>query len=715
MQRILNKKLIMLLAALTCAAVTVGFIFQRYDSTRNIEFRTAGSKFQIIHNGRPEDFFIKGVNLGVGKPGSFPGEMQITKEEYMRWFKQIADMNANTVRVYTIHPPEFYEALFEYNLFTDKPLYIFHGVWLNEDALTEYYNAYVPEITGDFEKEIEKLIDVLHGNAVISPVAGHASGTYRWDVSPYVAGYILGIELDTAFVINTNEENAHITSFDGDYLYTRDASPHECWLAQMGDFTIGFEQKKYGVQKPISWVNWLTTDPLWHDNEPSKSNPDSMQEDAVSVDTEHILAKETFNAGLFAAYHIYPYYPEFMMFQPEYTNYIDDDGEPNPYKAYLLDLKRHHSVPVVVAEFGLPSSRGCTHENILTGYNQGALTEQQQGEYVADMFDDIVSANYAGGLVFTWQDEWFKRSWNTMDYDLPDRRPFWSNYQVSEQCFGLMAFEPGKNGSVSYADGDISEWTGQNPVAGDSGLRLYTMSDEKFIYLMIWDEGGDMEGKKYIIGVDSLAGQGNFDFGGMDVSFSRAANHAIVIDGKNNSSVLVDAYYDAYYRQYSLLGIIQRDERFEIKNSGIFNPMRLMLSAQLTLPLTGEIIGQRSYETGKLTHGNSNPDSKDYNSLSDFYINPEYRAIEMRIPWQLLNVADPSGKKIVGDLYDKDYFDINATDISSFNLEIISVKNGEVQLRGSGSYYWPPWETPDYHERLKESYYIVKESFSKFG
>jgi len=174
------------------------------------------------------------------------------------------------------------------------------------------------------------------------------------------------------------------------------------------------------------------------------------------VDTEHILAKDAFSAGLFASYHIYPYYPEFMMYQPEYINYVDGQGKINPYQAYLIDLRSHHSVPLLVAEFGIPSSRGCTHINVVTGYNQGFVTEQQQGEYVADMFDSIVASDCAGGLIFTWQDEWFKRSWNTMDYDVPERRPYWSNCQVSEQTYGLMSFEPGAKRPVCLVDGDIT-------------------------------------------------------------------------------------------------------------------------------------------------------------------------------------------------------------------------------------------------------------------
>ena len=51
------------------------------------------------------------------------------------------------------------------------------------------------------------------------------------------------------------------------------------------------------------------------------------------------------------------------------------------------------------------------------------------------MYEEIIEEGMLGGLVFTWQDEWFKRTRNTMDYDNPDQRLFWSNAQTNEQQF----------------------------------------------------------------------------------------------------------------------------------------------------------------------------------------------------------------------------------------------------------------------------------------
>ena len=49
----------------------------------------AGTGFEV--------FDMKGVNLGLGKPGKYATEFSITKDEYFRWFEQIQDLGANVI------------------------------------------------------------------------------------------------------------------------------------------------------------------------------------------------------------------------------------------------------------------------------------------------------------------------------------------------------------------------------------------------------------------------------------------------------------------------------------------------------------------------------------------------------------------------------------------------------------------------------------------
>ncbi|MFR4997492.1 MAG: family 2 glycosyl transferase [Clostridium paraputrificum] len=648
--------------------------------------------------------FLKGVNIGVGKPGAFPGELAITKEEYLRWFRYIGEMNANTIRVYTIQTPEFYEALLEHNMKSENTIYLLHGVWINEDDINSKLNAFDPIIKDTTLDEINRLIDVIHGKAEIEEKAGHASGKYTSDISPYLMGLILGIEWDPEFVNNTDKLNVGKSDFKGKYLYTSDnASPFESFLCELGDKAISYETDKYNTQVPISFTNWVTTDLLEHSNEPDE------KEDSEVVNPNNIKANENFKSGIFASYHVYPYYPEALVYQKEYREYEDEDGNVNPYKAYLEDLIKEHTMPVLVAEFGVPSSRGITHENIYTGFNQGGLDEKSQGEMDSSMLEDIYNTGYAGGIVFSWQDEWFKRTWNTMDYDIAGRRAYWSNIQTNEQNFGLLAFDPGSEESVCYIDGKIKDWKSRTALIENDKYSTYVNSDEKYVYFMV--KGNDsinFLNEHLVIPIDTTPNSGSSTYD--DITFKDGVDFIIDINGKDNSTIKVQSYYDVF--SYSYGGKYSGVEtNKEGKDSSKFNHIYLCISGPIHLPEDNKDIPLRKKETGKLTYGNGNPKDDDYNSLADFYINEN--VIEIRIPWQLLNVMDPSSKCVMDDFYKVG--GIQPLEIQGINIGtyIYGVDNSnKIDLK---RYEWAKWEIPTYHERLKSSYYILQDAMSKIG
>ncbi|MGL4606562.1 MAG: family 2 glycosyl transferase [Eubacteriaceae bacterium] len=657
----------------------------------------------VLENGKWKDLFIKGVNIGAGRPGYFPGEFGTTKEEYLRWFAYISNLNANTIRVYTILSPDFYEAFYEYNQSSSKPLYLIHGVWINEMDILTYYDAYAPQIYNQFYEDIGTAIDVIHGNTIIKENRGHAAGIYEKDISPYVLGYILGIEWDPQFVVDTNAKNPDKTNFVGKYIYSENANPFENFLAIMGDRCVTYEAETYQAQRPISYSNWVTTDMLNHPNEPLPT------ENIVSVNTEHIKKTDLFTSGLFASYHIYPYYPDSMSYQPDYASFVNSEGKKDPYEAYLKDLRKEHTVPVLVAEFGIPASRGQAHINVESGFNQGFVEESAQGEMIVSMLNAIKKENYAGGLVFAWQDEWFKRTWNTMDYDLPMRRAYWNNVQTNEQHFGLLAFDSGEKKTICEVDGEVLEWKGIPPLVTNGEVSLSVNYDDAYVYLRVNKKGLDLEKDKFLIPFDTIGNQGNFSDQESGERFDHGADFLIRIDGKENSRIVVDAYYDNLQYSYAdHTKMIPMNEAYLINDSSVFSPMYLCINRQMTLPLTQEVITFQKYETGKLLYGNGNSEHKDFNSLADYYVKGDN--LEIRIPWALLSFMDPSTKVVLDDLHKNG---VQPLTIAGMNIGVGQLGEGKViEMK---EFTWDNWALPVIHERIKPSYYIVQKAFKKIS
>ena len=660
--------------------------------------RVEGKQFLVRNgNGSFEPFFVKGVDIGAAKPGYWPGEFGVTQDDYSRWFQLIGEMNANTIRVYVPQMPTFYDALLAYNLNAETPLYLMQGIYMNEDVIVTYLDAYGNdgELIDIFHRDLKNTIDIVHGNAVVEKLPGNAGGTYTSDVSNYVIGYLPGIEFSADFVLGTNEKNPEKTSFSGTYVYTENASPFEVFLAESQEYMIAYETEHYAVQRPIAFTNWVTTDPLTHPGEP---NPG--MEDAVGIDAEHIKATDAYTAGFFASYHVYSYYPDLMRYDPAYVS-----GEnPNPYRAYLTELNAYHTMPVLVAEFGIPTSRGKTHVNAVTGFDQGNVEETAQGEMLVSMMTDILDVGCMGGLIFSWQDEWFKRTWNTTDQEEAERRPYWYSVESPEKSFGLLSFDPGETTAV-LIDGKTDEWRSADVVSESDGLTLSIQSDEAYLYFLIQLGTHPFGQEPIYIAADTITGQGNSTYNGL--TFSSDADFLIVLNSETDSAMLVDPYYDVFQYQYSVqYTLVPAIENQTTKNSGSFVPLYAAMNREILLPNSETVIPFSKFDAGKLTYGISDPNSAEFNSLADFYA--DNGVIELRIPWLLFNVRDPGTKNIIADWNVTGA--ITGQSVESFAFAVCSAQSAGIVP--FGTYAWESWDLPTYHERLKKSYFIVQECFS---
>ncbi|MDO7204912.1 hypothetical protein Q5M85_12950 [Paraclostridium bifermentans] len=84
----------------------------------------------------------------------------------------------------------------------------------------------------------------------------------------------------------------------------------------------------------------------------------------------------------------------------------------------------------------------------------------------------------------------------------------------------------------------------------------------------------------------------------------------------------------------------------------------------------------------------------------------------MRIPWGLINFMDPSTKQIQDDFYKE--FKTKPLRINAINIGVTEKEeNNTINRLNSKAYNLKGWNVPEYHERLKQSYYIVKDELKK--
>ncbi|MGN0492945.1 MAG: family 2 glycosyl transferase [Acutalibacteraceae bacterium] len=671
----------------------------------------SGSGFEV--------FEIKGVNMGSGEPGEWSTDFDIDKQTYLRWFKQIQEMGANTLRIYTVQNDTFYNAFYEYNKDNENPLWLIHGVWVNDYIQNSHRDAYDKDFYDTFLESCKTLVDVLHGNKKITlgRMASAGSGTYKKDISQWVIGYILGVEWEDVTVVYTNEKyekNDKYNSYNGKYMYTsEDATPFEAMLARVGDKVIEYESERYKQQRLVAFSNWPTTDPFDY---PEKITSYFMK--CAKVDVEHIKTTESFLSGQFASYHVYPYYPDYLNYADDLSvfgitdlsPFITEDGKFNSYKAYLSLITEHHTIPVVISEFGVSTGRAMAQKDFNTGRNQGNMSENEQGQALIDCYNDIKSTGCAGGCVFSWQDEWFKRTWNTMYAVNLKRTPYWSDYQTNEQYFGLLSFDPGTEKSVCYVDGDVSEWSKEDIVSVGGESSISVKYDEKFIYFLVYKKNLNFENETLYIPIDTTQKSGSSYCKNYNLLFDRAADFIIVLNGRENSRVQVQERYEVLRSTYSQnvydFDTYVKDNIPDIDSPEFVN-INMILKIGTPFIYLDQIVTE-VFETGKLTYGNANPESADFNSLADFICNGDY--IEIKLPWQLLNFSDPSRMNIHDDYYDGNYgIEYIAIDEMFVGLSC-GEEGGRISLNSLPLKGWGNKVT--YHERLKSSYYRLQSIWS---
>lgn len=653
--------------------------------------------------------FWAGVNLGATLPGTSPGEVAPKRSDYDRWLVQMGELGATSVRIYTILKPDFYDALRAYNLaHVQDPIFVIHGVWIPEDEMLHTQNAYDPDVTQKFRAELSDAVAAVHGDLVRPARIGHASGTFTSDISPWVIAYSIGVEWDPGVVENTNRvnQNANVDSTTGALTVTAqgtrsakfitttpEANPMERWIASMLDHVAILEAKR-GWSTPLTYTNWVTADPIKHPEEPFRS------EDSIVVDAKHMAATPAWPGGFFASYHAYPYYPDGLRFQTDYLNYRRPATNTlDAYAGYIHALHQHHGEQaVMITEFGQPSSIGIAHRGP-NGRYQGGHSEQQAGINNADLMRIIHEEGFAGGMVFEWLDEWFKFTWNSVEHELPkDRRSMWRNPLTNEEHFGILALEAGATQKV-VLDGKDNEWTRkQSQIILESKgpvSQVRATHDEESLYLRIRfanPKAQPWATEELAVGLQVFP-EPNKGLPGRP-GVSPESNVAVLVGPGNVAKLRIASWTDPVAFEF---GVAKKELAFNpgdlVPGSGAWTVPQQIVSRALVIPSTNEKLPIDTIAFGDLRWGTTDPAKPEFDDRA--LVNGSKNVLELRIPWGLIGLSDPSSKLRLRPNVDGT---MSSEPIDRIGINIVGPKGIVAKTKGYG---WEAWNRVTWHERKK--------------
>ena len=720
-------------------------------SALRVDARARGDFFEIPgKSGLWRRLYVNGVNLGVALPGKFPSEFPPDSATYAGWLDTLAGMHANTLRLYTVLPPTFYRALRGWNLsHPEQALWLVHGVWTE---LPPEHDFNDPAWRDQFRQEMRAVVDLLHGRAEIPLRPGHAGGRYDADLSRWTLGYIIGREWEPYAVKDFDAKHPRPAPYRGRFLSTLPgAGASDIWMAEQCDYLVRYEVETYNAIRPIAYTNWPTLDPLTHVTEatgkeesawrrrvgrPLPRDPIEYENDAIGLDAMLVRATPANPAGWFASYHAYPYYPDFLLYDPVYNHARSSEGRSN-YFGYLQALKRHHAgIPLLLSEYGVPSSRGLAHLQP-QGWHHGGHDEIAMAAVDARLTREIREAGAAGGIIFAWLDEWFKKNWIVIDYEIPlENTRQWHNLMDAEQNYGILGMYAGDGSTTPALGGDISRWQAlpvlhEAPHATANLPRsLRVGSDESYLYLAV--ELAEFAGRPFpgstqeqhvVLALDTYrADLGQMTLPGSvlgsDVGFEflavfgdTAAGELRVTPDYNpyaSADVIIDGDDYGHFRHRPVTTRPRWDGRFD----SLF-----VITNRSRFTRDGRFIPAQSYNRGRLRYG-----TEARSTLSDWYWDQAAGVLEIRLPWALLNVSDPSTGTVLYEEKEGDEIGTAKTDGFRIGVAVIGTRmtpagepaligalpvpgvDGQWRVNQFTTWQWPLWTVPRYHQRLKPVY-----------
>lgn len=656
--------------------------------------RTNNKDIQIYKDEQWQDIKLKGVEISSFKPGYQRHETSMKKEDVLKWLEQISELNANVIKIPNIQSPSFYKAIYEYNLKASKPIYTIHEVMLDEKILLDRYDAYDEKIMKNFKKDIKKTINVIHGNSLILSNKRTHRGLYLNDISSYNIGYILGTNTNPEMITLTNLKNKGKDSYEGTHYSIKEGSPFEIFVGEMIDYATSYELNKYEQLSLFSYLTSIETDPFPHRQESNQTKYAKINMMKITP-----LLEE----NIFASYSIYPSSVNFL----EYETSDKENASKTNIFGYLKKLDNYYDFPIIASDIGISSSRGRSEVDENDGFHRGGFSEKEQGELLVKLLKSIENSGISGSIIKSWQDDWTNLSSVRIAESYLDKKSssYWWDSQSSDQSFGLLSFESGKDNDAMLIDGRYNDWKDSEYFLDEKSLKLKVKCDESFLYMLIEKENWKLNEDNVYVGLDVTPLSGSDYFKEENIKFKMPVDFVVKLNGYNESRILVQERYDLFsylYKYY--INIIEKKDSIPNKDSTEFAPIYLLNRKKFYLKDNDKIIYPLYYQTGILKEGSNNIKDENHNSLVDFNKNDDI--VELKIPWSLINMVNPIERGVYDDFYNKGIENQIKVDDIGISLHIRDEKS-EIDT-DSKRFKIGKYEDIVYYERLKDSYSIVK-------
>lgn len=511
------------------------------------------------------------------------------------------------------------------------------------------------------KSNISSTLAAVHGEGTVPGNGTREESSYSYNAAEYVIAYIIDPRFDESACDSILSGQHQNDSYTGRYI-SASKNGVEALAAQLCDYTLELMQSSYGCMQPVGVSSGAQ----------QLSGASWIAPQQKTYNLSRLEVSQAADGLYFTAYSLDSDDKALLSNETSFSaGYTDDQGAFG-WGGYIREVKSLLTGPVLIDRAGLSTNTDMfEQESSVNG-----LDEREQGNGIVRMLRAADDIGYIGMLIADLNDNWSASSEEAREYTLPlSNNGLWHNTTDRAETTGVVAVESPDPDQTAMQLNDNSE---------NSLMQQMQLSyNETYVYITVLLRSDiDYDTNEMIIGIDTYQ--------------------------RNNG----EYYYDSHYYANSQSGM-EYIVKFDSRNSAS------LYVAKSYNRNAGNYESAESYTAdydlvSPLNYGNFT------SSNTHFYQTGV--TVRIRIPWAMLNFADPSNNLVVNGK-DGDTLRTTATDGMIFSLLIGNKEDRDTayifpQSKTSAGYKRlepEGWSLEDvsYALREKESCVIIRRYFAQ--
>ena len=260
----------------------------------------------------------------------------------------------------------------------------------------------------------------------------------------------------------------------------------------------------------------------------------------------------------------------------------------------------------------------------------------------------------------------------------------------------------------------MARWRALPLLERNDSIALRVGADPSYLYILLdGGPGGALDATRWVVGIDTHRGAGGERrlpelTGASDVGFE----FALVLNDTTDGQLLVVPAYNPYLVPRPGAGATALDPLYHwgatvegASGGGAWDSL-FVATNRWRIARDGRTYAARGVNRGRLRYGRAAA-----SSLADWYVDRDAGLVEVRLAWGLLNVTDPSSRRVLRRITLPDRFETTVSEGFRFAVAAVARDDGAVRawLPAGATFAWATWEEPVWHERLKPVYAALRD------